>query len=142
MQEQLIGTYRDLMSSLQSLPDNIAAEQERLEGQERELSALTKASETTEHAYITAAGGWKALGGNDKERELVLAEFRRTDRAMRDLSQQERSAYFAAQETRRVIAALERRCRGGLLPGAAARGADELSGTGRGAGHCAGAAAL
>lgn len=109
MQESLLQTYRDLMGSLQALPDNIVAEQERLEGQERDLAALAQACETTEHAYIASAGGWKSLGSNDKERELVLADFRRADKAMRDLSLQARNTRFAVEETRRVLAGLERR---------------------------------
>lgn len=107
MHDQLIATYRELMQALQQLPTDIAAAQERLASLKRDGQALAQAGEEAEHSFIARSGGWKALGSNDKERDLAVAAFRRE--SMRTHAAQLALNTAAADEAAQLVSMLERR---------------------------------
>lgn len=70
--QQLIDTYSQLMTSLAALPDEIAGYQKDLTSAKLQQADIKKQLDSAEADIISANGGWKALGSNEKERELAL----------------------------------------------------------------------
>lgn len=108
MHEQLIATYHDLMRSLQTLPNDIAAAQEALTSLKRDVQFLQQQADAAQGDWIAAQGGWKALGSNEKERELALGAFTRGV-AMRKLAGQQALNAAAVDDAAQGLATLERR---------------------------------
>lgn len=72
MQQQLIDTYAGIMASLATLPDEIAGYQSDLTEAKLRKAETDKQLARIEAGIVAEAGGWKALGSNEKERELAL----------------------------------------------------------------------
>ena len=72
MHEQLMQTYADIMASLAQLPDDIAGYQSDLTDAKLRKVEVERELDRQDAALINAAGGYKGLGSNEKERELAL----------------------------------------------------------------------
>lgn len=107
MHDQLIATYNELMQSLDELPGQIASAQDRLNAFKRDGQELAKIGEEAEHDFIARAGGWKALGANDKERELAVAAYRRE--SMYPHNSKVYSNTAAIDDAAKLVSYLERR---------------------------------
>ena len=70
--QQLIDTYAGIMASLATLPDEIAGYQSDLTEAKMRKAETDKHLARIEAGIVAEAGGWKALGSNEKERELAL----------------------------------------------------------------------
>lgn len=77
-QQQLIDTYADIMVSLATLPDEITGYQSYLTEAKLRKAEADKELSRLDGTIINAAGGYKGLGSNEKERELALDNLRRT----------------------------------------------------------------
>jgi len=69
MLNQLIATYTELMTSLATLPDEIALAQNDLTNAKAHKQDAERVLRNMDDDLIIAAGGWKAMGANDDERE-------------------------------------------------------------------------
>jgi hypothetical protein len=106
--QQVIDTYTQIMGSLATLPDEIAGYQEDLTNAKMGKADADRALAQHESDVIVAAGGWKALGGNEKERELAAAQLCRNNAKYATLTSQQATLQRTVAEMADELAAAER----------------------------------
>lgn len=108
MQQQLIDTYMGIMASLATLPDDIAGYQNDVTDAKLKKGEVEKELARLDGAIIAAAGGYKGLGSNEKERELALDNLRKTHPAWKQLDAQLSTLTRTVAEMADEVSAAER----------------------------------
>ena len=103
----VMAIYQELMNDLVSKPTEIAAAAHQLSDAKAVVQNITAQIDDMEASWVSAQGGYKAIGANEKERDMRLVTLRNSvefQPAMERL----RYANAVADDARLLVARLER----------------------------------
>mgnify|MGYP000845466583 FL=1 len=103
----VLAVYQELMNDLVSKPEEIATAMQYLVTYKQNLQDVTAAVEAMENDWVMAQGGMKAIGANEKEREIRLAMLRNSAE-FRPAMDRLRRATVAVDDSKQLVARLER----------------------------------
>ncbi len=99
--------YQELMNDLPTKADEIGVAMQYLVANKMNLQDVTAAVEAMENDWVMAQGGMKAIGANEKEREIRLAMLRNSAE-FRPAMERLRRCTVAVDDSKQLVARLER----------------------------------
>ena len=99
--------YQEIMEELSSKPMEIAAAAHQLSDAKAAVQNITQQLDDMEAIWVMAQGGYKAIGANEKERDMRLVTLRNSPE-FQPAMERLRYANAVADDARLLVARLER----------------------------------
>ncbi len=103
----VMAIYQEIMEELSSKPMEIAMAAHQLSDAKAAVQNITQQLDDMEASWVSAQGGYKAIGANEKERDMRLVTLRNSPE-FQPAMERLRYANAVADDARLLVARLER----------------------------------